>query len=100
MTKEERSFVESMLLAGDAGQEGSFVDDSLNGMEAQKTVKINQLSFNENGETKEQTRSQISATPPWCSEQLDKHVSMTSDNFALLTGMLCYQGVASYIHPT
>lgn len=52
VTKEERSFVESMLLAGSPGQElqgSSFGDDSSLGLDAQKTVKINQLSFNEHG---------------------------------------------------
>ena len=53
VTREERSFVESMLLAGDPGQEGSFGDDTSFGMEVQKTVKINQLNFNENGKKKE-----------------------------------------------
>lgn len=67
VTKEERSFVESMLLAGDPGQEGSFGDD---GTEAQKTVKINQLSFNENGKKKEQMRPPTNATPPRRSVQL------------------------------
>ena len=56
VTMEERSFVESMLLAGDPGQEGSgFGDDASLGVEPQKTVKINQLSFNENGEAREPT---------------------------------------------
>lgn len=52
VTKEERSFVESMLQAGSPGQElqgSSFGDDTSLGLEAQKTVKINQLSFNEHG---------------------------------------------------
>lgn len=58
MTKEERSFVESMLLAGDPGQESSsFGDDTSYGVEAQKTVKINQLSFNENGEKGKHNRA-------------------------------------------
>ena len=51
VTREERAFVDSILLAGEAGQDGSsFGDDPGIGTEPQKTVKINQLSFNENGE--------------------------------------------------
>ena len=56
VTKEERSFVESMLMAGSPGQElqsSSFGDDTSLGLDAQKTVKINQLSFNEHGKRKE-----------------------------------------------
>lgn len=52
VTREERSFVDSMLLAGDTGQDGSgFGGDDAMGTEPQKTIKINQLSFNENGES-------------------------------------------------
>ena len=52
VTNEERAFVESMLLAGQSGQgSSSFADDAAQlGTETQKTVKINHLSFNENGE--------------------------------------------------
>ena len=86
MTKEERSFVESMLQAGDPGQEGSFGDDTSYGTEAQKTVKINQLSFNENGKKKTQMRPPTNAAPPWCSVQLlraaEQHVSISSDSLA------------------
>ncbi|KAL3155218.1 Leucine-rich repeat-containing protein 9 [Trebouxia sp. C0010 RCD-2024] len=52
VTREERSFVESMLAAQEGGQEGgTFGDDAAQlAADTQKTVKINHLSFNENGE--------------------------------------------------
>ena len=60
VTREERSFVDSMLLAGDTGQDGSsFGDDAAMGSEPQKTVKINHLSFNENGESKWRLKQSI-----------------------------------------
>lgn len=54
VTREERSFVESMLAAQEGGQEGgTFGDDAAQlAADTQKTVKINHLSFNENGESK------------------------------------------------
>ncbi len=51
VTREERSFVDSVLLAGDPIQDGAgFVDEAAAGMEPQRTIKINHLSFNENGD--------------------------------------------------
>ena len=49
VTAQERSFVETVLLSDEAAQ--SPVADAGLVLEPQKTVKINQLSFNENGET-------------------------------------------------
>lgn len=59
--------MESMLLAGQAGQGGgTFGDDAAQlGTETQKTVKINHLSFNENGEKQGETGFHTSATRPW-----------------------------------
>ena len=52
VTKEERAFVESMLAAQEVGQEGGSLGDDAAQLatDTQKTVKINHLSFNENGE--------------------------------------------------
>lgn len=52
VTREERSFVESMLAAQEGGQEGGTFGDDPGQLasDTQKTIKINHLSFNENGE--------------------------------------------------
>lgn len=50
VTKEERSFVDTVLLAGDPGAEDTSLADEAAALEPQRTIKINQLSFNENGE--------------------------------------------------
>lgn len=51
VTKEERSFVDTVLLAGDPGAEDTgLADEAAAALEPQRTIKINQLSFNENGE--------------------------------------------------
>lgn len=51
VTREEQSFVDSVLLAEDSAADGAgFVDESAAASEPQRTVKINQLSFNEHGE--------------------------------------------------
>jgi len=51
VTREERSFVDSVLLAEDPVADGAgFVDEAAAASEPQRTVKINQLSFNEHGE--------------------------------------------------
>lgn len=50
VTSEEQSFVDSMLVAADLSQQSSgFGDEAAGGMEPQRTIKINHLSFNENG---------------------------------------------------
>ncbi|DBA66636.1 TPA: Leucine-rich repeat-containing protein 9 [Trebouxia sp. C0005] len=51
VTREEQSFVDSVLLAEDSAADGAgFVDESAAASEPQRTVKINQLSFNEHGD--------------------------------------------------
>ncbi|DBA94023.1 TPA: Leucine-rich repeat-containing protein 9 [Trebouxia sp. C0004] len=51
VTREERSFVDSVLLAEDPVADGaSFGDEAAAASEPQRTVKINQLSFNEHGD--------------------------------------------------
>ena len=58
MTREERSFVDSVLLAEDGCQDApGFGGEAAAGVEPQRTVKINQLSFNENSK-------QVSTPPP------------------------------------
>lgn len=47
ITSQERSFVETVLMSDGPSQ--STATDAVMGLEPQKTIKINQLSFKENG---------------------------------------------------
>ena len=48
VTAQERSFVETVLMNDDSSQPATA--DAVMGLEPQRTIKINHLSFNENGE--------------------------------------------------
>lgn len=48
VTAQERSFVETVLMNDDSSQPATA--DAVVGLEPQRTIKINHLSFNENGE--------------------------------------------------
>ena len=51
VTAQERSFVETVLMSDDSNQAPAA--DTMTGLEPQRTIKINHLSFNENGEETE-----------------------------------------------